>query len=98
MGKYEAESNGSGFWAIVTSPQARKFQVAVVGILLSAASGGLLPPDVAIWVILVINGFVAAGVFALPNSPQKLILQPEGTTPEPADIVVEVPKDDEPRG
>ena len=89
MGKYAAD-RGLTFWDVFTSPKARKFQVALVGILLSAATGGLLPPDIAVWVILVINGLVAAGVFVLPNKPQTLVLSPTGTSPEDADVVIEV--------
>lgn len=81
----------NNFWKTVTSPAARKFQVAIVGVLLSAATAGLLPAAVSVWVILVINAFVAAGVFTLPNTPQKLVVQPAGTDPEKADIVVEAP-------
>lgn len=66
MGKRSAVT-GLTFWDVLTSPRARKFQVAVLGILLSAATGGLLPPDIAVWVILIINTLVAYGVFQIPN-------------------------------
>lgn len=91
MGKRAIEKTGLTLWDVLTSPKARKVQVAIVGILLSAATGGLLPPDIAIWVILVINTMVAYGVFQIPNSPQTLVLQPAGTAPEEADVVIETP-------
>jgi hypothetical protein len=70
MGSHEEVKTGLTFWDVMTSPKARKFQVAMLGILLSAATGGLLPAPVAVWVILIINGLVAYGVFQLPNAPK----------------------------
>jgi hypothetical protein len=66
MGRRSAEV-GLSIWNVLTSPKARKFQLALVGLLLSAATGGLLPPDVAVWVILSINTLTAYGVFQIPN-------------------------------
>jgi hypothetical protein len=91
VGKREAEVELT-LWNVLTSPKARKFQVAVVGILLSAATGGLLPPDVAVWIILIINTLVAYGVFSLPNKPQTLVVAPAGTAPEKVDRVIETPE------
>lgn len=67
MGSHEEAKTGLTFWDVVTSPKARKFQVALMGILLSAATMGLLPAPVAVWVILIINSLVAYGVFQWPN-------------------------------
>lgn len=94
MGKYEAQTNSGfkSFIAIFYTKEYRKFQAVVIGIALSAATAGLLPAAVATWVLLVVGVLTAAGVYVVPNSPQKLILQPEGTTPEAPDVVVEVPK------
>lgn len=75
MGKRSAEEVSDSFWAIVTSPRARKFQVVVLGIILSAATMGLLPAPVAIWVILIVNSLTAAGVFVVPNAGKPV--QPE---------------------
>ena len=69
MGSHEEVKTGLTFWDVVTSAKGRKVQVAILGILLSAATGGLLPPDVAVWVILVINGLSAYGVYQVPNEP-----------------------------
>lgn len=55
-------------WRILSSPQCRKAQVAILALILSAATGGLLPPDVAVWVIMGINALTAAGVFVVPNT------------------------------
>lgn len=69
MGKRSAVQVSQSFWEVVTSPQARKLQVAVVGIILSAVTMGLFPPAIAVWITLIVNGLVAAGVFAVPNAP-----------------------------
>lgn len=90
MADHEAQATPGGFWAVITSPQARKAQVAIVGVLLSLVTAGLIPPDIGVWITTIVSALVAAGVFATPNLPQKLILQPQGTTPKAADVVVEV--------
>lgn len=92
MGRREKVSDFDSWVQIFTSAKSRKFQVAVIGILLSAATGGLLPPDVAVWVILIINTLVAYGVFTLPNKPQTLVVAPAGTAPDKVDVVIETPE------
>jgi len=67
MANHVEVKTGLTFWDVMTSPKARKFQVALMGILLSAATMGLLPAPVAVWVILIINSLVAYGVFQWPN-------------------------------
>lgn len=69
MGKRSAVEVSQSFWAVVSSPQARKFQIVVFGILLSAATMGLFPPAVAVWVVLIVNSLSAAGVYVVPNAP-----------------------------
>lgn len=96
MANHLVEKSGLSFWDVVTSPKARKFQLAAVGVILSAATGGLLPAPVAVWVILIINTMVAYGVFQVPNAGQTLVLQPAGTSPETADVVIETPASVEP--
>jgi hypothetical protein len=91
---------------MLTSPEARKFQVALLCFLLSAATGGLLPPDIAIWVIVGINALTAAGVFVIPNTnlpvlakpavppaPDTPVSSPEGVTVVEAPAVVVEPFD-----
>ena len=67
MGSHATPKTGMTFWDVMTSPKARKFQIAVLGILLSAATGGLIPAPFSVWIILGINTMVAYGVFQIPN-------------------------------
>lgn len=95
-GKYAADKGPgavSSFFAIFYTAEYRKFQAVLIGIALAAATQGLLPAAYATWVLLIVGVLTATGVYSVPNSPQKLILQPQGTTPKAADVVVEIPKE-----
>lgn len=82
-------------WRMISSPLARKFQLALVGLLLSAATGGLLPAPVAVWVILGVNALTAAGVFVIPNGPSAVLpaapKDPQISASTPDVPVVEAP-------
>jgi len=92
MGRYEEERAKKNPFAIFYAPEFRKFQTVVIGVLLAAATAGLLPAAVSVWVLLVIGVLVSAGVYQIPNAGQKLILQPAGTSPETPDVVIETPE------
>jgi hypothetical protein len=76
-------------WNMLTSPEARKFQVAILCFLLSAATGGMLPPDIAIWVILGINALTAAGIFVVPNTSTAVLAKPVEPVPAAAPAAAE---------
>ena len=93
MGRYEAEDTPGWFKSLIAifySAEYRKFQAVLIGVLLAAATQGLLPAAIATWTLLVVGVLTAAGVYVVPNNPQKLILQPAGTAPRAPDVVVEV--------
>lgn len=58
----------NSFWSVITSPEARKAQVAIVGVLLALITAGLIPADIGIWVNTIVGALVAAGVFTIPNA------------------------------
>lgn len=67
MGRYEAETTRSNPFSIFYSPEARKFQTVVIGVLVAAATAGLLPAAIATWVLLVVGVLTATGVYVVPN-------------------------------
>lgn len=67
MGRYAAEKEKKNPFAIFYSPEYRKFQTVVIGVLLAAATQGLLPVAYATWVFLVVGVLTATGVYAVPN-------------------------------
>lgn len=87
MADHRAPSNN--FWATITSPEARKAQVAIAGVLLSLVSAGLIPPDIGIWITTIITALVAAGVFTVPNA-----IPVTETAPEPKPVVEEFHRGD----
>lgn len=92
MGRYEEERTKKNPFAIFYSAEYRKFQAVVLGVLLSAATMGLVPPVAATWILLVIGVLTSVGVYQVPNAGQKLVLQPAGTSPTAPDIVIETPE------
>lgn len=62
-------------WRILSSPLARKCQVAIIALIVSAASAGLFPPAVALWINLVVSALSVAGIYVVPNT-QHAILEP----------------------
>lgn len=92
MGRYEQEREKKNPFAIFYSPEYRKFQTVIIGVLVAAATAGLLPATVAVWIMLVVSVLTAAGVYQVPNAAQALVLQPAGTSAEVADIVIETPE------
>ncbi len=92
MGRYAAEREKKNPFAILYSPEFRKFQTVVLGVLLGAATMGLLPATVSVWVLLVIGVLVSAGVYKIPNKPTELFIQPEGTPLEKADVIINTPE------
>lgn len=87
MSKHVEVSTNKGFWATISSPEARKAQLAVVGVIISLATAGLIPPDIGIWVTTIVASLTAAGVYAVPNK-----------TVEPTPIVVPATYSGEVRG
>lgn len=67
MSKHVEVSTNKGFWATIPSPEARKAQIAIVGVLLSLVTAGLIPPDIGVWITTIVASLTAAGVFAVPN-------------------------------
>lgn len=65
------------------SAQSRKFWMAFIGIVAGITALGLLPPDVARIVDMVVGALTAAGVYAVPNAPAPVIVPPntEPSTP-----------------
>lgn len=63
-------------WRLLTSPQARKAQIAIIAFVAAAASAGLFPPAVAVWVNIAVSALTVAGVYAIPNT-DKPILEPK---------------------
>jgi hypothetical protein len=92
MATYEEERAKKNPFAIFYSAEYRKFQAVVLGVLLSAATMGLLPAAVSMWVLLVIGVLTSVGVYQVPNAAQRLVLQPAGTSPVAPDIVIETPE------
>ena len=73
-------------WRILTSPMARKCQMAIIALIVSAAAAGLFPPAVALWINLVVSALTVAGIYVVPNS-QTAILEPaKPVIPAPAPI------------
>jgi hypothetical protein len=72
-------------WRILTSPQARKAQVAIIALIASAAAAGLFPPAIALWIQLAVSALSVAGIYVVPNT-KTAILEPEpvvALTPSP---------------
>jgi hypothetical protein len=67
-------------WRILTSPLARKCQVAIIALIVSAAAAGLFPPAVALWINLVVSALSVAGIYVVPNS-NNAILEPKKIEP-----------------
>lgn len=63
-------------WRILTSPQARKLQLALFGFVAAAVSAGLFPPSIALWISLGLSALTAAGVYVVPNT-DAAVLPPE---------------------
>lgn len=92
MGRYAAEKEKKNPFAIFYSPEFRKFQTIILGILLAAATAGLLPATVSVWVLLVISVLVSVGVYKVPDKPTEVFVQPAGTPLETADVIVNTPE------
>lgn len=71
MGRHEVGKTNTNLFAIFYSPEYRKFQTVVIGILVAAATAGLLPATVAVWVMLIVSVLTGAGVYTVPNVVQK---------------------------
>ena len=81
-------------WRILTSPQARKCQVAIIALIASAAAAGLFPAAIAIWINLAVTALSVAGIYVVPNS-NTAVLEPtkkaELIVPEQPVVVQEQP-------
>lgn len=89
MAEHRAETTKSNPLAIFWSPEARKFQTVVIGVLVAAATAGLFPAAVATWVLLVVGVLTATGVYVVPNktvepTPILPVEEPVVMEPEPA--------------
>lgn len=73
-------------WRILTSPQARKAQVAIIALIASAAAAGLFPPAIALWINLVVSALSVAGIYVVPNTNQAIL---EPVKPVVAPVPVE---------
>jgi len=92
MGRYAAERAKKNPFAIFYSPEFRKAQAIILGILLAAATAGLLPPTISVWVLLVIGVLTSVGVYKVPNKPTEVFVQPVGTPLETAEVIVNTPE------
>lgn len=67
-------------WRLLTSPQARKAQIAIIAFVAAAASAGLFPPSIAIWINIGVSALTVAGVYVVPNT-NTPILEPAKPAP-----------------
>jgi uncharacterized membrane protein len=92
MGRYAAKVEKKNPFSIFYSPEFRKFQMIVIGVLVAAATAGLLPATVSVWVLLIVSVLTSVGVYKVPNKPTEVYVQPLGTPLEKADVVVNTPE------
>lgn len=54
---------------VLTGPEFRKLQTALVGVILAACAANLLPQEFAMWTSIIVQALTVAGVGVVPNVP-----------------------------